>query len=214
MSNAGADNWKTPLGYYERAIAELKKTREEFQTELQNLKETQTFINEQENLKAEIQSYQTELQALKAELQKTKECLETTQKIANDFQSRVANAEKVANDSQTELKKLKANIQPIRLETGVFSGNVKITPGWRGVLCCDRKGYGRFVRTYIRFSQPFSKTPKIVLGLSYEDVYTGANHRIKVIATDVDHHGFFLEIHTWLDTQVWGADVNWLAYGY
>jgi hypothetical protein len=83
MTQPGANDWKTPLGYYERAIAELKKAREEFQ------------------------SYQTELQNLKEELQKTKKCLETTQKTANEFQSRVANAEKAANDSQTELQALK-----------------------------------------------------------------------------------------------------------
>jgi len=29
MTKAGDDSWKTPLGYYERAIAELRKAREE-----------------------------------------------------------------------------------------------------------------------------------------------------------------------------------------
>ncbi len=197
MTKADADNWKTPLGYYERAIAELSKAREAFQMELQTIRE--------------VQASQA---ALKEELQVTKEQLETTQKTAKEFQSRVATAEKAANDAQSELENLKANLPAIRLESGVFSGNVKITPGWSGVLCCDRKGSGRFVRNYIRFSQPFSNPPQIVLGLSYEDVYKGATHRIKVIATDIDNHGFFLEIHTWGHTQVWGADVNLLAYGY
>jgi hypothetical protein len=197
MTKADADNWKTPLGYYERAIAELTKAREAFQMELQTIRE--------------VQASQA---ALKEELQVTKEQLEATQKTANEFQSRVATAETAANDAQTELENLKANLPAIRLESGVFSGNVKITPGWSGVLCCDRKGSDRFVRKYIRFSQPFSTSPNIVLGLSYVDIYQGANHRIKVIATDVDPNGFFLEIHTWRDTQVWGADVHWLAYGY
>lgn len=197
MTKADADNWKTPLGYYERAIAQLSKAREEFQRELQTIREVQAS---QEDLKKQLQA--------------TKEQLETTQKTANEFQARVATAEKAANDAQSELQSLKANLQPIRLESGVFSGNVKITPGWSGVLCCDRKGSDRFVRKYIRFSQPFSTSPNIVLGLSYVDIYQGANHRIKVIATDVDPNGFFLEIHTWLDTQVWGADVHWLAYSY
>jgi len=197
MTKADADNWKTPLGYYERAIAELSKAREAFQMELQTIREVQAS-----------------LAALKEELQVTKEQLEATQKTANEFQSRVATAETAANDAQTELENLKANLPAIRLESGVFSGNVKITPGWSGVLCCDRKGSDRFVRKYIRFSQPFSTSPNIVLGLSYVDIYQGANHRIKVIATDVDPNGFFLEIHTWRDTQVWGADVHWLAYGY
>ena len=115
------DNWKTPLGYYERAIAELSKVREEFQMELQTIRE--------------VQASQADL---KEQLQVTKEQLDATQKTANEFQSRVATAEKAANDAQSELQSLKENLQPIRLESGVFSGNVKITPGWSGVLCCDR----------------------------------------------------------------------------
>ncbi len=90
MTKASADNWKTPLGYYERAIYELTKTREEFQAELENLRELQVS---QENLKAELKV--------------TKEQLETTQKTANEFKSRVATAEKAANDAQTELQTLK-----------------------------------------------------------------------------------------------------------
>ena len=38
MTQPGANDWKTPLGYYERAIAELRKAREEFQAELRAAK--------------------------------------------------------------------------------------------------------------------------------------------------------------------------------
>src|SRR5689334_9571759 len=39
MAKVGADDWRTPLGYYERAITDMARTREEFQVELQQLKE-------------------------------------------------------------------------------------------------------------------------------------------------------------------------------
>lgn len=107
MTKAGADNWKTPLGYYERAIAELTKTREEIQAELQNLKKMQTDLVGLQNLKAEFQSSQIELQAIKAELQTTKECLATTQQTASEAQARVATVEKSAHDAHTELQELK-----------------------------------------------------------------------------------------------------------
>lgn len=107
MTKAGADNWKTPLGYYERAIAELTKTRSEIQAELQNLKKMQTDLVELQNLKAEFQSSQIELQAIKAELQTTKECLATTQQTASSAQARVATVEKAAHDAHTELQELK-----------------------------------------------------------------------------------------------------------
>ncbi len=72
MGKAGADDWKTPLGFYEKAIAELERTREEFQTELQILRELQAS---HVNLKAE---FQTEIQDLKSEIQNYQRQLETT----------------------------------------------------------------------------------------------------------------------------------------
>ena len=111
MNKAGAGDWRTPLGYYEKAIEELRRTREEIQTELQNLKEPQTSEVELQNLKAELQSSQAELQYLKAELQTTKDRLATTQQTAESAQARVATAENAANATQTELQALKAELQ-------------------------------------------------------------------------------------------------------
>lgn len=99
MTQSGANDWKTPLGYYERAISELRKTQEELQSELQNLRELQD-------------SYAI----LNAELQATKEQLETTQKTTNEFQVRATTAEKVANDAQTELQTIKAELQATKAE--------------------------------------------------------------------------------------------------
>ena len=47
-----SNNCKTPLGYYEKAIAETVKIREEFQAELQVLRELQAA---HQMLKAELQ---------------------------------------------------------------------------------------------------------------------------------------------------------------
>lgn len=38
MTKAGAGDWKTPLGYYEKAILELTRTCETVHAELQNLR--------------------------------------------------------------------------------------------------------------------------------------------------------------------------------
>lgn len=86
MSKPDADDWKTPLGYYERAIAELRRAHGEIQAELQNLKQNQTS--------------QVELQNLKAELQTTKEHLATTQKTSDD--------------AHTELQALKEQLQNLK----------------------------------------------------------------------------------------------------
>ena len=113
MSKASAGDWKTPLGYYERAIAELKRTCEEIRTERQNFKQISQI--ELQTLKAELQSAdQAELQALKAELQATKDHLETTQQTANEALARVATAERAANLAQEEIQTLKAELQAIK----------------------------------------------------------------------------------------------------
>lgn len=72
-----SNNCKTPLGYYEKAIAETVKIREEFQAELQVLRELQAA---HQMLKAELQVTQQGIQSLETELQVTKVELQTSQK--------------------------------------------------------------------------------------------------------------------------------------
>ncbi|MFB2971481.1 GUN4 domain-containing protein [Aerosakkonema sp. BLCC-F183] len=107
MSKAGNDNWKTPLGVYERSIAELRRTREEIQAEMQNLRLMQASLGELSNLKAELENSQVKIDTLKADLEKTKAELITTQKIASEAQHRVADAEREANSAQKEVEILK-----------------------------------------------------------------------------------------------------------
>ncbi|MDY7023060.1 MAG: H-type lectin domain-containing protein, partial [Cyanobacteriota bacterium] len=111
----------------------------------------------------------------------------------------------------TELKKQKEKLY--RIESGVFWGSERRTKGWKGTLT-DAKGEKRFIRQYIKFDQAFKKSPKVVVGISYANVSREATHRLKVQATDIDNTGFFLEIHTWGHTEVFGCEVNWLAYGH
>lgn len=122
MTKVGAD-WKTPLGYYEKAIEELRRTREEIRTELQNLKETQTSQIEIQNLKAEFQSSQKELQNLKAELQTTKDSLAITQQTAKSAQDSIAISESAA---QIELQALKAELQ---MNTQQTENNAQVAGG-------------------------------------------------------------------------------------
>lgn len=125
MTKMGAD-WKTPLGYYEKAIEELRRTREEIRTELQNLKETQISQIEIQNLKADFQSSQKELQDLKAELQTTKDSLAITQQTAKSAQDSIAISESAANAAQIELQALKAELQ---MNTQQTETNAQISGG-------------------------------------------------------------------------------------
>ncbi|MCL1475477.1 GUN4 domain-containing protein [Argonema antarcticum] len=103
----GSDDWKTPLGVYERSIAELRRTREEIQAEMQNLRQMQVSLGELSNLKTELENSQVKIESLKADLEKTKGALLITQKIASDAQHRVADAEREANSAHKELENLK-----------------------------------------------------------------------------------------------------------
>lgn len=94
MTKAGASDWKTPLGYYEMSIEELRRTREELQEELANFKATYKSTIELNG------SFQTEIKTLKSALQITQERLVNTE-------DRLADAETAANTAQIELQAMK-----------------------------------------------------------------------------------------------------------
>ena len=222
MSKADNDDWKTPLGIYERAIRELTKAREEMQAELENMKAIQASQIQT------IERYQKETQTLKAELETTKDRLNTVQKIADESLSskealnevirltkeRVSNVEKSAEDVKREIDSLKSDpkqqINNLRIEHGVWEGTAENTPGW-SIL----DGNGRRVfRDYILFKQGFSEPPQVVIGISYFDIIRKANSRLNVKVAEIDKNGFYFQLETYLNTQIWAAGVNWLAYGY
>ncbi len=124
MSKADNDNWKTPLGVYERAIAEIRNIRQEFQEGLQLLKEIKLT---NENLKAELSATKAELQvtkgkleATKAELQATKEKFEVTMAELQASNDRLEN-----NDTKIELKNVKANLEISKIEARTELENLK-----------------------------------------------------------------------------------------
>lgn len=191
---------KSPLHYYEIAITELNKVREELQSELEAVKE---ITSSHQPLKVELENAYSEIQHLQQQLQEKANLKEVEAELAN-----TRSAVKQLTD---ELKEVKA--RTIRIESGVFSGNIKETEGWNNNLY-GKEGNDRIFKEKIDFKKSFTHPPKVVVGISYADVKKGANHRLRVLAESITVQGFELQIHTWRDTQVWGADVNWLAYGY
>jgi hypothetical protein len=97
MTKAG--DWKTPLGYYERALAELKKAREEFQAESQALKE----------LQASHATLQKELQATQTELQNLRELQSSHAILQKELQATKAKFETAFQNTHTELQTLMEN---------------------------------------------------------------------------------------------------------
>ena len=73
MMKTGGDDWKTPLGVYERAIAELESTRQELQAELKQLNNLESW---KANLTTEIETAKADLQAIKSEQQNFQSHLE------------------------------------------------------------------------------------------------------------------------------------------
>ncbi|MBD2772992.1 GUN4 domain-containing protein [Iningainema tapete] len=102
MNKAGANDWKTPLGYYEMSIEELRRTREELQEELANFKATY-----KPSIETSLYSFQTEIQTLKSELKITQERLATTEKSVKEARDRLADAETAAHATQIELQAMK-----------------------------------------------------------------------------------------------------------
>ncbi|MUG99050.1 hypothetical protein F7734_44865 [Scytonema sp. UIC 10036] len=103
MSNTIDSNGKTPLGYYKKAIENLRRTHKELQEELYNLK-----TNYSPTLESNIQSYQTEINKLKSELKITQERLLITEESAIE-------AINIADNFQSELQNLKELMSAIQL---------------------------------------------------------------------------------------------------
>ncbi|QMS88486.1 GUN4 domain-containing protein [Nostoc edaphicum CCNP1411] len=99
MFKAGNDNWKTPLGYYEKAIEELRRSREE----LQDMKANTNLYNIELNLA----SFQTEIKGSKSEIQTMQERLANNEETAIEAQMALAETQKASLAAQTELQALK-----------------------------------------------------------------------------------------------------------
>jgi predicted RNase H-like nuclease (RuvC/YqgF family) len=95
------NNWKTPLGVYEKAIEELRNAR----TELQ---ETQN------NFLVTVQTLHTEIQTLKSQLRETQEKLETSEKITTETKSNLSQATDEIENLKAMLNESQANTQIIQ----------------------------------------------------------------------------------------------------
>ncbi len=113
MTKTGNSNWKTPLGYYEKSIEELRRTREELQSELETLREIKADYT---NLKAELEATKQELQETKAELHKTRQHVENYTNIKAELEA-----------TKQELQETKAELQKTRqhVENLVTKAQVK-----------------------------------------------------------------------------------------
>lgn len=95
------NNWKTPLGVYEKAIEELRNARTE-------LKETQN------SLLVTVQTLQTEIQTLKFQLRETQEKLETSEQITTETKNNLSQATEEIEKLKAMLNEPQANTQIIQ----------------------------------------------------------------------------------------------------
>ncbi|MFO5493359.1 MAG: GUN4 domain-containing protein [Cuspidothrix sp.] len=98
---ASDNNWKTPLGVYEKAIEELRNAK----TELQ---ETQN------NFLVTVQTLQTEIQILKSQLCETQEKLETSEQITKETKSNLSQAREEIENLKAMLNEPQGNTQIIQ----------------------------------------------------------------------------------------------------
>ena len=98
---ASDNNWKTPLGVYEKEIEELRNAR----TELQ---ETQN------NFLVTVQTLHTEIQTLKSQLCETQEKLETSEQITTENKSNLSQATDEIENLKAMLNEPQANTQIIQ----------------------------------------------------------------------------------------------------
>jgi chromosome segregation ATPase len=97
---------KTPLEYYERAIAELTKAREDIQWEREALKAE--IQNIKQRLEQELENAKTEIEKLKAELHHTQRQLQESQQR---WESQATQSKETANLLTAKIESVKTEIE-------------------------------------------------------------------------------------------------------
>lgn len=77
----------------------------------------------------------------------------------------------------------------------------------------DGKGDRGALNKRIEFERQFKETPKVVVSLSYIDGATDDNLRVKATVENIDRRGFNYSVATWSNSDVWRAEMSWIAYG-
>lgn len=105
-------NWKTPLGYYEKAITELIKAQEEINIELKNIQSIHASHLELQEVKKELHEQGIQVQKISTELHETKTNLKTTEFIASVAQSELKMLKiELQNMNEQQLKSNKQTIE-------------------------------------------------------------------------------------------------------
>jgi hypothetical protein len=71
----------------------------------------------------------------------------------------------------------------------------------------------RVSRAHVRFSEPYTTSPSVRVGLSMWDISNNTNARIDIATEDVTESGFSIVFRTWGDTKVARVRVGWQAIG-
>lgn len=97
-----------------------------------------------------------------------------------------------------------------RFESGFVGVNINTNQGnWNISTGSGSRSYNH----RINFTQKFSQPPKVIVGITMFDIIHGQNHRLNVYPAYITSASFEIVVATWSDTKVYGAGVNWIAYG-
>jgi len=106
---------------------------------------------------------------------------------------------------EQKLAAVSAGLGPL-VQTGQTFGGLG-TPGWSLL-----EGTGeRFFRVPVKFPQPFARPPVVSVAVARFDIINVANGRLEVRTEAITADGFTAVFHTWADTQVYSAALNWTA---
>lgn len=190
MTKASANDWKTPLGYYERAITETTRMRKEFQVELQTLKELQVS---QANMKAEFHATQIELQTLKAELQATqadsKVTIKRLENLLNEAQKVADFAHSEAKIAQDSVERLKTLLTEAQKSTDSAHSKAKTAQDTANTIHSEIKS----VKSGIENGEIVAQKALMLRGK--DDLHWMNFHMVD----SVNHHWF----------QIWRSDNTW-----
>ena len=127
------------------------------------------------------------------------------------------NTMEVANQAEIALANIEGGL--LRIESGRVRADESRLPDLRRTDYCENtpENSRGFVMERVEFDRPFAEEPTVVVALAYLDHVIDDGHlnnlRIRAAVREVDPNGFYFDLNTWCNTDIYSAEMTWVAYG-
>lgn len=161
------------------------------------MNENNIYIN---NILNEIQNYDIDInKKYMSAMSEITELKNRTEKLENQVTNLTNIITNIKKEFNENINNLKMELNKISMKSGII---------YTGELT------GNNSKTIqIKFNEPFGKEPShVILSIVKLDTYHNKNTRYNIKYEKLNKLGFDIIVSTWLDTIIFGLDIQWTAF--